>query len=902
MKSSRQTLFIFAILLATILACGPGEKLTDLVETPTTEASSVEVTPPPATATPVPNTAPADTPAPVTEPISSDSNLPLESVIQIWALDTSDTPMWTGSGSIIDPKGYILTNAHVALPDKSDPDIGSLLILFSEKEDEAPVPRYRAQTVLADKDLDLAVLRIFADADGNAIDADNLNLPVIPLGNSDEIHLGAALRVLGYPGIGGETITLTTGEVAGFTSEDGVKGRAYIKTSATIAGGNSGGAGIDPDGVLIGVPTQLGSGSEDDQFECRRLADTNDDGYIDESDSCISVGGFINALRPINLAKPLIARALNGEIEAPPTAEPEREPVVLPDNPGEQLFADDFSSDKGVWGLANGIVFDGEQIILNVPDTNNYLWTTIGTEFDNADFQVEGEKLGGPDDNSFGVIFRFQDANNYYAYEISSDGFYVVNKLVDGSWTQLIEWSSSPLIETGYATNQVAVEMMGNHYSFFINGVQVDSMTDDTFSGGSIGLIASSYSEPDVSVGFDNALVRSPGGERMMPNIPQSDETGSVIFQDDFSQIDSNWNLEAGDGVERSISNGEFSLNVIKDQTDAWSTYPLELGDVSIEVDARKAFGSDVNNYGVMCRYQDSDNFYFLQVGSDGTYAITRYLNGENSVLVDWTNSQNVRKGDATNHLRADCVGDILSLYANGALLASVQDDNLASGKFALGAGTYDDGNVQINFDNLVVSSLGGQLNAAPQPAPVGDNLIFFDDFSDNSAEWPEESNENASYSLGDGEYFINVQTPNYMVWARQYDDWGNATIDVDTRLAGGTDNNELGIICRYQDSDNFYQFSISSDGYYRLGKWVAGDLTNIVDWDTSDAIDQNSYRNHLTAICDGDTLAMRVNGTELFNVLDSSLPASGNAAMYVGTFDDPDTTIAFDNFSVTRP
>lgn len=900
MKSSRRFAFIFVIILATILACGPGSKLTG-TETPTPEPSSVEVTPPPAT--PAPQTvAPTDTPAPVSQPVNGDNTLPLGSVIQIWALDQSDTPMWTGSGSIIDSKGYILTNAHVALPEKSDPDVGSLLILFSEKEDEAPIPRYRARTLLADKDLDFAVLRIYADADGNPIDADNLDLPIIPLGNSDEIHLGAALRVLGYPGIGGETITLTTGEVAGFTSEDGVKGRAYIKTSAAIAGGNSGGAGIDPDGVLIGVPTQLGSGSQDDQFECRRLADTNDDGIIDENDSCISVGGFINALRPINLAKPLIARALNGEIDAPPPAEPERVPVVLPDNPGEQLFADDFSSDTGNWGLTDGIVFDGSQIILNVPDTNNYLWTTLSTEYDNIDFQVEGEKLGGPDDNSFGVIFRFQDSDNYYTYEVSSDGFYVVNKFADKTWTQLIEWSSSPLIKTGYDKNQIAVEMMGNHYSFFINGVQVDSITDDTFSGGRIGLIASSYSEPDVSVGFDNVLVRAPGGARILPDMPQTTETGSVIFQDDFSQIDTNWNLEPGDSVERNISNGEFTLKIIDTQTDAWSTYPLELGDVSIEVDARKASGTDVNNYGVMCRYQDPDNFYFLQMGSDGTYAITRYLNGENSTLVDWTNSPDVRKGDATNHIRVDCVGDILSLYANGTLLASVQDNNLASGKFALAAGTYDDGNVQINFDNLTVSSLGGQVNPAPQPAPVGDNLIFFDDFSDNSAEWPEQITDDASYNLSDGEYFINVQTPNYMVWARQYGDWGNATIDVDTRLVSGTDNNELGLICRYQDSDNFYQFSISSDGYYRLGKWVEGDLSNIVDWDTNDIIDQNTYRNHLTVVCNGDTLAMRVNGTELFSVSDSSLPASGNVAMYVGTFDDPDTTIAFDNFSVAQP
>jgi hypothetical protein len=136
----------------------------------------------------------------------------------------------------------------------------------------------------------------------------------VVLGNSDEVEIGDRLRILGYPGIGGETITLTEGAISGFTLERGVNGRAWIKTDATIAGGNSGGLGANSEGELVGIPTIVTSGSEYGQsVDCRALADTDRDGDIDSEDSCVPVGGFINALRPINLASPLIEAAIAGK-------------------------------------------------------------------------------------------------------------------------------------------------------------------------------------------------------------------------------------------------------------------------------------------------------------------------------------------------------------------------------------------------------------------------------------------------------------------------------------------------------------------------------------------------------------------------------------------------------------
>jgi S1-C subfamily serine protease len=250
----------------------------------------------------------------------------LRSTVQIIALAESGgrlQPLWTGSGSILTPDGLILTNAHVATdPDPArQPD--ALGVALTIRSDELPELRYLAEIWDIDTRLDLAVVQIVSDLDGRPVDKEQLNLSHVSLGNSDLLELGDLIRILGYPGIGGETITFTEGTVSGFTRERGVEGRAWVKTDATIAGGNSGGLGANLDGKIVGIPTQVGYGGAERYADCRYLADTNGDGVIDENDNCIPVGGFVNSLRPINLAKPLIEAARTG---IAPKSQPEPGP------------------------------------------------------------------------------------------------------------------------------------------------------------------------------------------------------------------------------------------------------------------------------------------------------------------------------------------------------------------------------------------------------------------------------------------------------------------------------------------------------------------------------------------------------------------------------------------------
>lgn len=230
-----------------------------------------------------------------------------QATVRIAGLDDSGQTICAGSGVLVGENGVILTNAHVVTVDDDCP-FTTVAVGVTLDASDPPELRYRGEVLVVDTDLDLAVVKIvgvLSTEDPLEIDP---NFPVAVLGDSDKVDLGDSIRILGYPVIGGETITHTTGTVAGFVREDG-SNRALIKTDASISAGNSGGMAVNEFGEVIGIPTKAGANELGPAVDCRQVSDTNDDGRVDTDDACVPIGGFLNSIRPINLARDLLSRA-----------------------------------------------------------------------------------------------------------------------------------------------------------------------------------------------------------------------------------------------------------------------------------------------------------------------------------------------------------------------------------------------------------------------------------------------------------------------------------------------------------------------------------------------------------------------------------------------------------------
>jgi putative serine protease PepD len=246
------------------------------------------------------------------QPVGASVEELARATVRIDARDADGDFITGGSGSVITSDGLVLTAAHLVDGEPARIEIG-----IAERAELPTEFKYRAEVATIDQSLDLAVLKITGDIDGNP--EAGLVLPFVETGDSDTLHILDDLRILGYPGTGGETLTATRGQVSGFAEDSNIGERSIIKTDATISGGSSGGMAVDHAGRLIGVPIQFGSGDARASLtECRQeVADTNGDGLIDEADSCVPLGGFINSLRPVNFARALIAAAKSGEEYVP---------------------------------------------------------------------------------------------------------------------------------------------------------------------------------------------------------------------------------------------------------------------------------------------------------------------------------------------------------------------------------------------------------------------------------------------------------------------------------------------------------------------------------------------------------------------------------------------------------
>ena len=187
--------------------------------------------------------------------------------------------------------------------------------------------------------------------------------------------------------------------------------------------------------------------------------------------------------------------------------------------------------------------------------------------------------------------------------------------------------------------------------------------------------------------------------------LPQDNPDGAVYF-DDFSNPLSGWAQYSGTDGINDYADGGYRILVNETEYFSWSIIDESFSDASIEVQIKRMAGPFDAEAGIVCRYQDDDNFYLSSITADGFYAIAKISNGDFTVLSgsgEYVESSSINQGNSSNSLRADCVGSTLTLYVNGTLVDSASDFEFSNGDVGLVAGTFTEAGADIQFDDFAV-------------------------------------------------------------------------------------------------------------------------------------------------------------------------------------------------------
>ncbi|MBN1811952.1 MAG: protein kinase [Anaerolineae bacterium] len=379
----------------------------------------------------------------------------------------------------------------------------------------------------------------------------------------------------------------------------------------------------------------------------------------------------------------------------PPTATPL--PTMTPVPVSGLLLDENFSNPDSGWEVddsADGDVGYGDGYYYVLAEAEGIQMFGFGPHiFSNLVIDVYTTQIASSSDNvnAYGVMCRVQRDGDGYLLRISGDGQYAIQRVLDDNFEYLVEWTDSAAINQGNALNHIHAVCDGTRLALYANGELLAEAEDDTFAEGDIGLTATTFGSVATEVHFDNLIVLEPD---------------SILIRDDFSNPESGWDVEEFEGGSLGYKEGVYVIRA--EDSDYYylgQTY-VSLADVAIEVDATQILGpaNDDNYYGSGCRLQSDGAGYLFIISGQGYYAIYRE-EGEagGEFLVDWTESDVIRQGNATNHLRAICDGTRLAIAINGELLAEVEDDTYATGDVLLVASTLEDGATEVHFDDLLV-------------------------------------------------------------------------------------------------------------------------------------------------------------------------------------------------------
>ncbi len=179
-------------------------------------------------------------------------------------------------------------------------------------------------------------------------------------------------------------------------------------------------------------------------------------------------------------------------------------------------FFDDFSNKQSGWYIQytddHSVQYDWGGLRFRINRANFDMWSYPEQQFSDAIIWVDAAKLEGTSDNTFGILCRIQEGGDFYAFLISSDGYYGISRRQGGSYHMLNDDRMTFSDKVSSPTGLYRLRAVCDHenLAFYVNDLLLAEVVDDGLVSGKAGILAGTYSQPGVDIFFDNFIVTLP--------------------------------------------------------------------------------------------------------------------------------------------------------------------------------------------------------------------------------------------------------------------------------------------------------------------------------------------------------------------------------------------------------
>lgn len=529
----------------------------------------------------------------------------------------------------------------------------------------------------------------------------------------------------------------------------------------------------------------------------------------------------------------------------------------------ETIFYDSFNNNANDWSTSTGAERDfsiknGRYYLNHKRDKsgwNSHRSVTINT---NRDFEIEASiyKVSGVTGYGYGIVFGRKDNENYYSYNITSNGYYRIAKNTNDNWETIVDWKQSSAIKTGNGmTNKLSIQKQGSQIKFYANGTYLYGMSFQEFFGDRVGFVL--YNNQQIAI--DYLKVSYLSGGTTTTTITDND----AYFLDNFSNNYNGWSTVNYATKVSSVRSGKYYIRH-KAESGGFHT------SISKSIDTRRDFeietkidhvgGVEDYGYGVVFGKSTEADFQSFNITATGFYRVGMNEGGTWSNLKEWTKSDYVKTGmSASNILKIVKKGYSMKFYVNGNYLYTMDFKDFAGSQ--LGFVAYNDQEVAVDYIKVKYTSTGTVVVDDTKKSS-----IFHEDFRDNSNDWPDksDSHEKAGFDLKNGKYYFAHKQDSYSwivskgITINTYKDF---EIKARIQKVSGVQNSGFGMVWGRKDSDNQHEFVISANGSYKIGKWQDGEWVSIQKWTNSGAINEGNYAyNELKIVKKGSSYNFYIN------------------------------------------